>query len=183
MKNIKSAVLLFLSVSFLFISCNQDEITQKEEPLNIDFSDTNFNFMNEEFFFEGNKEKMISDFTNKLESTLFNKSLFIDEDDKGIIKWEVSFSKNKIFVKQKIESITENIDQRGFIAIGYCPSGLIEYGKCSGFSTEKCTKKKAGELASNLKKGETFSVTRTGLASTVICGSKSLVDRTLKNQQ
>ena len=180
MKTIKSKLILLLAFSvfsFILVSCHQDEITENEQQLNIDFNDTDFEFMNEDFIFKGSKDEIHNDFLTKLDETILNENLY-DEDDMQtrLIKWDVSFHENKILVQQRVKDISDSYNKSD----SSCPDGLKEFGKCSGLNTESCTKEKAGELASNLKKGETFSVTRTGFASTLICGSASLVDRVLK---
>jgi len=172
MKVFKLKLVLTLFVGLLITSCTQDNLNESEENQILDFTELEFDFLNEEFTFEGNKEELTNQLLIKLDAYMFSKELFAKPEEVGNFKWLISCTDNKLVVKQSVHTPPEDLSKSRS-----CPEGLTEYASCSGVFTKSCTKKRAAELANEIKPGETFSVTRTGPMSTLICGTPSLVDR------
>ncbi|SHE48384.1 hypothetical protein SAMN05444278_10242 [Psychroflexus salarius] len=172
MKVFKLKLVLTLFVGLLITSCTQDNLNESEENQILDFTELEFDFLNEEFTFEGTKKEVTNQLLNKLDAYMFSKDLFAKPNEVGNVKWLISYTDNKLVVKQSVHTPPEDLSKSRS-----CPEGLTEYASCSGVFTKSCTKKRAAELANEIKPGETFSVTRTGPMSTLICGTPSLVDR------
>ncbi|QSS97545.1 hypothetical protein [Psychroflexus sp. ALD_RP9] len=171
MKVFKLKLVLFLFMGLLITSCTQDNLNESEETLILDL-ELEFDFMNEEFTFEGTKEELTNELLIKLDAYMFSKDLYAKPEEVGNIKWLVSYTNNKFTVKQTVHTPPEDLSKSRS-----CPEGLTEYTTCSGLPTKSCTVDRVLELSKEIKPGETFSVTRTGAKSTLTCGSPSLVDR------
>lgn len=142
--------------------------------------DANFGFK-KSYEFPLDEYKTVGDFHSKLstelnnsfeENELFEASYKIKLKDNLILLTDLSFVENKT---------DTNLQGKSSIPIssGSCPSGMVEYKTCYSAS---CGEDAVKELASNMKNGDEIYVRR-NLTSATICGNKSLVDRTLNNQQ
>lgn len=172
MKVFKLKLVLTLFMGLLITSCTQDNLNESEENLILDFTELEFDFMNEEFRFEGTKEEITNQLLKKLDAYMFSEEVFAKPEEVGNIKWLISYTDNILVAKQSVHTPPEDLSKSRS-----CPEGSTEYASCSGVFTKSCSKKRAAELANEIKPGETFSVTRTGATSTIICGTPSLVDR------
>lgn len=172
MKVFKLKLVLTLFMGLLITSCTQDNLNESEENQILDFTELEFDFLNEEFTFEGNKEELTNQLLIKLDAYMFSKELFAKPEEVGNFKWLISCTDNKLVVKQSVHTPPEDLSKSRS-----CPESFEIYTTYSEHNVKSSTSKSVAAFISHIQAGEIFSVTRTGATSTIICGTPSLVDR------
>lgn len=103
-------------------------------------------------------------------------------DKKTVVEWNISKEDDNFVIKQNKKTgsgLGSSISNADLVSLTTCPSGQASYKQCA---SKGCTEEAVAELVDELGAGETITMKR-NLFNVTICGTKSLVDRTTKNNE
>lgn len=180
MKTVKLTFTILLCVSVLFVmSCNEDQDavgSQGQSSLN-DFTS---NLNNGSFITTVLESKL--PLLNKAISEDFFDLTSSSSDKKTVVEWNISKEDDNFVIKQNKKTgsgLGSSISNADLVSLTTCPSGQASYKQCA---SKGCTEEAVAELVDELGAGETITMKR-NFFNVTICGTKSLVDRTTKNNE